>query len=109
MIKITKKLKSIPKFKDEKEEIEFWQKVDLTDYIYFSKAKVVNFFNLKLTFKDRSKYWNSMCNILDKCFPKGKCKERGKALVMLEHIELLLQGKLILKDLKGRKQVKKSK
>lgn len=43
----------------------------------------------------RSKYWNDMVDIIDECFPKGKCKERSEALVMLAKIEMLLQGKKI--------------
>ena len=33
-----------------------------------------------------------MCDILDRQFPKGKCLERGRALVMLAFIEIMLQG-----------------
>jgi len=33
-----------------------------------------------------------MVDILDKQFPKGECKERGRALVMLSYIEMMLQG-----------------
>ena len=40
----------------------------------------------------RSKYWNTMVNIIDNCFPKGGCKERGKALVVLAYLEMMLQG-----------------
>ena len=40
----------------------------------------------------RSKWWPAMCDILENCFPKGKCKERGKALVMLSYVEMALQG-----------------
>jgi hypothetical protein len=40
----------------------------------------------------RSKYWSTMVDILDSQFPKGKCKERGQALVMLAYIEMLLNG-----------------
>ena len=40
----------------------------------------------------RSKYWLTMCDILDAQFPKGKCDERGQALVMLTYIEMMLQG-----------------
>ena len=42
--------------------------------------------------ENRSKYWDTMTAILDNCFPKGKCKERGKALVMLSYVEMALQG-----------------
>lgn len=34
-----------------------------------------------------------MVDILEAQFPKGKCKERGRALVMLSYIEMMLQGK----------------
>ena len=40
----------------------------------------------------RSKYWDAMVDILDDHFPKGKCKERGAAMVMLAYIDLLLDG-----------------
>lgn len=33
-----------------------------------------------------------MVNILDAQFPKGECKERGAAMVMLSYIEMMLQG-----------------
>ena len=40
----------------------------------------------------KSKYWDTMCNILDKHFPKGECKERGKAITMLVYVEMMLNG-----------------
>lgn len=40
----------------------------------------------------RSKYWNTMVDILEKQFPKHECKERSRALVMLSYIEMMLQG-----------------
>lgn len=43
----------------------------------------------------RSKYWHTLCDILDSLYPKGKSKERGKALVMLAFIEMVLRGKNI--------------
>ena len=46
----------------------------------------------KEVIKGRSKYWSTMCDILDGCFEKGKCKERGRALVMLAYIEMALNG-----------------
>ena len=46
-----KKLKKIPKFKSEKEEREFWQKVDSTEYVNYSKMENWQFPNLKLTSK----------------------------------------------------------
>ena len=42
--------------------------------------------------REQSKYWNTMVDILDQTFPKGDCKERGAALVMLAYIEMMLNG-----------------
>lgn len=42
-----KKLKSIPKFKNEDNERDFWSKADVTDYFDISKAERVIFPNLK--------------------------------------------------------------
>lgn len=44
-----KKLKKIPYFKTEKEEREFWQRVDSTEYVDYSKLERWVFPNLKLT------------------------------------------------------------
>ncbi len=44
-----KKLKRIPKFGSEGEEREFWQKVDSTAYVDYSKAEKWVFPNLKLS------------------------------------------------------------
>lgn len=40
----------------------------------------------------RSKYWDTMVDILDAQFPKGECKERGRALVALAYINMMLLG-----------------
>jgi len=44
-----KNLKKIPKFKSEKEERLFWQRVNSTEYVDWSKAEKWVFPNLKLT------------------------------------------------------------
>ncbi|MFQ5743429.1 MAG: BrnA antitoxin family protein [Acidobacteriota bacterium] len=44
-----KKLKKIPKFRNEDEEREFWATHDSTDYIDWSKAKRVRLPRLKLS------------------------------------------------------------
>ena len=44
-----KKFKPIPRFKSEKEEREFWQRVDSTEYVDYSRAVRARFPNLKLT------------------------------------------------------------
>jgi predicted DNA binding CopG/RHH family protein len=46
-----KKLKKIPYFSSEKKECDFWQKVDSTEYIDYSKLEKARFPNLKLTTK----------------------------------------------------------
>jgi len=46
-----KQLKKLPKFKDEKEEVEFWATNDSTEYINYSKAKKAIFPNLKPTIR----------------------------------------------------------
>ena len=41
--------KNIPKFKNEKEERDFWQRVDSTEYVDYSKARKAVYPNLKLS------------------------------------------------------------
>jgi predicted DNA binding CopG/RHH family protein len=47
-------MKTIPKFKNQEEEIEFWDTHDATEYFDVSKAKQVKFPNLKKTTKSIS-------------------------------------------------------
>lgn len=42
-----KKIKKLPKFKSENEEIDFWDKHSVTDYFDMNDAVVINFPNLK--------------------------------------------------------------
>jgi len=42
-----KVFKTIPKFKSEDEERDFWDKVDSSEYFDWSKGRHVNFINLK--------------------------------------------------------------
>ncbi len=49
-----KTIKTIPTFKDENEEREFWENNDITEYIDLSNAKRVRFPNLKKTTKSIS-------------------------------------------------------
>ena len=44
-----KKLKAVPKFRSEREEVKFWQTRDSTDYVDWSKARKAVFPNLKPT------------------------------------------------------------
>lgn len=49
-----KPLKKIPKFNNEDEESAFWEQHDSTEYIDYSKAKKMNFHNLKPSTKSIS-------------------------------------------------------
>ena len=49
-----KTIKTIPTFKDENEEREFWENSDITEYVDLSNAKRVRFPNLKKTTKSIS-------------------------------------------------------
>lgn len=42
--------------------------------------------------RNRSKYWPTLVNIIDGQFPKGTTTCRGRALVALAYIELMLTG-----------------
>jgi predicted DNA binding CopG/RHH family protein len=46
---MTKKLKPIPRFRSEAEERRFWETHDSTGYVDWSKARRVQFPNLKLS------------------------------------------------------------
>ena len=49
-----KSLKTMPKFKSEKEERKFWMTHDSTEYVDWSKARKAVFPNLKPTYKSIS-------------------------------------------------------
>ena len=51
---MAKKLKPIPKFKNERDERAFWESHDSTDYVDWSTAKPVQFPNLKPSTKSIS-------------------------------------------------------
>ncbi len=44
---MSKRLKTVPKFRSEAEERRFWETHDSTDYVDWSKARRVRFPNLK--------------------------------------------------------------
>ena len=44
-------MKNLPKFDNQQDEIDFWDKHDATDYFDMSNAKVVRFPNLKKSTK----------------------------------------------------------
>lgn len=44
-------MKTLPKFKDQNEEMAFWEKNDVTDVFDVKSAKVVRFSNLKKSTK----------------------------------------------------------
>ncbi len=47
-----KNLKTIPEFKNQEEEFEFWNNNDSADFVDWNTAKEVNFTNLKKTNKE---------------------------------------------------------
>ena len=49
--KFIKKLKTIPLFKSEIEESDFWDTHDITEYFNMTKTALVSFTNLKKTTK----------------------------------------------------------
>ncbi len=51
---MAKKLKLIPKFRSEREERAFWESHDSTEYVDWSKARRVDFPNLKPSTKSIS-------------------------------------------------------
>jgi len=84
-IKMNKKLKKIPNFKDEDEERDFWATHDSTDYFDWSKARHVTFPNLQLTkgptsLKYMSRYVVKVIEFKGQLcvpFPKKLIKELG--------------------------------
>jgi predicted DNA binding CopG/RHH family protein len=44
-------MKTLPKFKDQNEEIAFWEKNDVIDYFDVKNAKIARFSNLKKSTK----------------------------------------------------------
>lgn len=40
----------------------------------------------------RSEHWQTMVNILEGLFPKGKSKERAEAMILVSFIEMMLLG-----------------
>jgi len=46
---MSRKLKTVPQFKSEAEEREFWETHDSSDYVDWSKARRARFPNLKLS------------------------------------------------------------
>ncbi len=59
------KFKKIPKFKNEDEEAKFWNRVDSTKYVDWSKGEHWSFPNLKLTSRPITlRLYNSVINRL---------------------------------------------
>ena len=46
---MNKKLKNVPRFKNEDEERKFWEQADSSEYFDFDSAELAAFPNLKLT------------------------------------------------------------
>ena len=83
-----KKYKSIPIFKNEEEERIFWEFNDSTDYFDLSKAKAVNFPNLKKSTKTIS--LRLPADMLDKL----KIKANAMDVPYQSLIKMMLQKEL---------------
>jgi len=89
-----KKLKSIPKFKNEDEERDFWDKADITDYFNLKDFKRVSFPNLKM-----SSFWFITWNVPE--YKEWAQKKRyGYLLTIIRNQKkdfLVAKAKLIFK------------
>ncbi len=83
-----KKLKEIPKFKNEQAEREFWETHDTTDYLDMSKAKRVSFPNLKKSTKTIS------LRLPEDMLLKLKVKANAMDVPYQSLIKLILQKEL---------------
>ena len=54
-----------------------------------------------------SRWWQRMVDIFEEKFPKGKCKERGQAIVLLAYVEMMFQEAEILIQEANRRGKKK--
>ena len=57
--------------------------------------------------KERSPLWDTFVDIIDEQFPKGQCKERGKALVMLAYIDMAVSSLIKKAREELRKEIEK--
>ncbi len=91
---MTKKLKTLPKFKNEDEERDFWDTHDSTEYIDWSKAKHVSFPNLKM-----SNFWFITWDVLE--YKEWAQKKRYGYLLTIIRKQpqdfLVVKAKLIFK------------
>lgn len=85
-----KQTKVEPIFFKNFDEIKNWEvKVPIERILQYERGKKMK---TKEKIAERSKYWPTMCDILDRHFPKGECQERGKAICMLAYLEMMLNG-----------------
>jgi predicted DNA binding CopG/RHH family protein len=88
-----KPTKTIPTFKDENEEREFWENNDIIDYLDTSKARRVRFPNLKKTTKSISiRLPVDMLNEL-------KVRANSMDIPYQSFIKILLQEGLMKRDI----------
>jgi predicted DNA binding CopG/RHH family protein len=83
-----KKLKEIPKFKNEQVEREFWEAHDTSEYFDLSKAKSVSFPNLKKSTKTIS------LRLPEDMLLKLKVKANAMDVPYQSLIKLILQKEL---------------
>ena len=105
-----KNLKKIPYFKTEKEEREWWQTHDSTEYVDWSKAKRVRFPNLRLSSRPIT------IRLTNDIIERLKLKAHQRDLPYQTYIKLLLyesldesedNKKFILRDKKKNYKVTK--
>ena len=83
-----KKLKKIPYFKTEKEEREWWQTHDSTEYVDWSTARRVRFPNLRLTSRPIT------IRLTEDLIERLKVKAHQRDLPYQTYIKLLLYESL---------------
>ena len=87
-----RKLKKIPKFKSEAEEVEFWATHDSTEYVDYSKAKRIIFPELKAIYQDD---FDSASGISYRT-SQSSCQQERRALsVTLENVSVREGGRRI--------------
>ena len=80
-----RKLKKIPRFKSEAEEVGFWATHDSTEYVDYSKAKRINFPELKAIYQDD---FDSASGISYRTSQSSRQQERRALSVTLENVSV---------------------
>lgn len=81
-------MKTLPKFKNQKEEIAFWDKNDVTDFFDTENAKIVRFSNLKKSTKTIS------LRLPEDMLEKLKVKANSLDIPYQSFIKMIIQREL---------------